>query len=84
MDCKTKNTNGFPVYLTKVVPETIKDKKLIYSRVTDIIASYFKVRAELIQDSMDYIAEHEDGQYNHFKTFYDDWSAEFDDEAKNS
>ena len=84
MDNKTRNTNGFPAYLAKTVSEEIKDKKLIYSRITDIIASYFKVKAELIQDSMDYIAEHEDGQYNQFKTFYEDWSREFDNEAKNS
>jgi hypothetical protein len=79
---KINQTNGFPSILIKEITEEIKDGKLIYRRVSNLIAKYFKVNVALVQDSIHYIAEDEEKQYNQFKTFYENWSREFEIEAK--
>jgi hypothetical protein len=80
---KTNNTNGFPPYLIEIIKEEIKDKKLIYTRTTKLVAEYFKVNLDLLREAVIfYISEDEEKQYNQFKTFYENWSREFEIEAK--
>jgi hypothetical protein len=80
---KINQTNGFPSTLIKEITEEIKDKKLIYSRISKLIAKYFKVNLDLLREAVIfYISEDEEKQYNQFKTFYENWSREFEIEAK--